>query len=46
MLIYPTVNESLNLNFSLHGHPVRIRTVNLNQDWRQIKRDLLNIIDV
>ncbi|MCW5968710.1 MAG: 5-methylcytosine-specific restriction endonuclease system specificity protein McrC [Blastocatellales bacterium] len=46
MLIYPTVNESLDLNFNLHGHPVRIRTVNLNQDWRHIKQDLLKLIDV
>lgn len=45
ILIYPTVQKSLSLAYTHEGHTIRIETLNLNQDWRGVKADLLGIID-
>jgi 5-methylcytosine-specific restriction enzyme subunit McrC len=45
VLIYPTVQKSLSLAYTHEGHTIRIETLNLNQDWRRIKGDLLRIIE-
>jgi 5-methylcytosine-specific restriction enzyme subunit McrC len=44
ILLYPAVNYPLNMSFDLQGHPVRIRALNLDQDWQSIKANLLNLI--
>jgi 5-methylcytosine-specific restriction enzyme subunit McrC len=44
ILIYPTVQKSLSLAYTHEGHTIRIETLNLNQDWRGVKADLLGII--
>lgn len=44
ILLYPAVNYSLDLSFELDDHPIRIRTLNLNQEWRRIEEDLLQLI--
>ena len=44
ILIYPTVQKSLSLAYTHEGHKIRIETLNLNQDWRGVKADLLGII--
>jgi len=44
ILIYPTVQKSLSLAYTHEGHTIRIETLNLNQDWRAVKADLLRII--
>jgi len=44
VLLYPAVDQSLDLRFRLPGHTVRVKTLNLNQDWRQIHEDLMGII--
>jgi 5-methylcytosine-specific restriction enzyme subunit McrC len=44
ILLYPAVRRSLDLRYKIQGHPVRIATINLNQDWQQIERDMLGII--
>jgi len=46
ILLYPTVNRDFDLNYELGGHPVRALTLNLNQAWRGIHTDLLDIISV
>jgi 5-methylcytosine-specific restriction enzyme subunit McrC len=46
ILIYPTVQKSLSLAYTHEGHTIRIETLNLNQDWRGVKVDLLRIIGV
>lgn len=46
ILIYPTVQKSLSLAYTHEGHTIRIETVNLNQDWRGVKADLLGIIGI
>jgi 5-methylcytosine-specific restriction enzyme subunit McrC len=45
VLLYPTVSRSLDLRYCFHGIPVRVCTVNLNDDWRVIHERLLAIID-
>jgi len=44
ILLYPVVNQELDLVYQLSGHKVSIKTINLNQPWPNIKADLLQII--
>lgn len=44
ILLYPTVSESYDLNYDIQGHLIRIYTLNLNQDWQHIEKDLLTLI--
>lgn len=44
MLIYPLADHRLDLTYTLHGHDVRIYTVDLAQHWHGIKRDLLALL--
>ena len=46
ILLYPTVDVDLDLNYEIQGHRVRVKTINLNQDWQNIRRDLLQVVDV
>ena len=46
ILIYPTIQKSLSLAYTHEGHTIRIETMNLNQDWRGVKADLLGIISI
>lgn len=45
ILLYPATGQPLNLSYRIHGHPVHIRTINLNQDWEGIKADMLYLIE-
>lgn len=45
ILLYPTVDRELNLNYEMHGHRIDIRTINLNQEWQKIHNDLIKIIN-
>lgn len=44
MLLYPVVEQELDLTYQLQGHKISIRTINLAQSWPQIKQDLLRLI--
>jgi len=44
ILLYPTVNRELDLCYKIQGHPVRIVTVNLDQDWQGIEKQMLRIV--
>jgi 5-methylcytosine-specific restriction enzyme subunit McrC len=44
ILLYPVVDHSLTLSYKIQGHVCRISTINLNQDWQNIERDLLKVI--
>lgn len=44
ILLYPTVAKTLDLHYTLHGHPIRIATVDLNVPWEQIHDRLLNLL--
>jgi 5-methylcytosine-specific restriction enzyme subunit McrC len=45
ILIYPTTEKSLSLTYTYEGHKIRIETLNLNQNWQEIRGDLLRIIE-
>ena len=45
ILMYPAVNSNIDFEGEIEGHKIRIMTLNLNQDWKLIKRDLLGIIN-
>jgi 5-methylcytosine-specific restriction enzyme subunit McrC len=44
LLLYAAVDEEADLCFNLSGHLVRVKTLNLNQDWRKIHSSMLGII--
>lgn len=43
MLLYPTVGTTLNLNYRLQGHRIRIATIDLNDNWQVIHERLLDL---
>ncbi|GGG45102.1 5-methylcytosine restriction system specificity protein McrC [Hymenobacter glacieicola] len=45
VLLYPAAAQTLDVRYSLGGHPVRIVTLDLAQPWQQIARDLLALLD-
>ena len=46
ILIYPVVEETLDESYMIQGHKVMIKTINLNQNWRNIHNDLLGLIGI
>ena len=44
ILLYPAVEAEYDLRFQYQLHEIQIRTVNLNNNWRNISRRLKNII--
>jgi 5-methylcytosine-specific restriction enzyme subunit McrC len=44
MLLYPTVNNALTASYTDHGRVITIRTINLNQPWQGIHKDLLALV--
>ena len=44
ILLYPAVNHHLDLQFTLLGHGVAIKSIDLDQDWNAIHTRLLNIL--
>ncbi len=46
ILLYAAVEDEADHAFWLPGHVLRIKTINLNQDWKQIGRDLKSIIGI
>ena len=44
MLLYPTVKEAIDYRFSILGHDVWVRSLDLNQPWRAIQNRLLYIL--
>ena len=44
MLLYPTVGETVAVDVRLEGFPIRARSIDLSQDWRNIHDDMLALI--
>ena len=44
VLLYPCVGQAVDLPFEMHGHAVRVRTLDLNQPWRGIEADLMILL--
>lgn len=45
ILLYPTVRCNLDESFRKKNHIIRIKTINLIQEWKGIEEDLLKIIE-
>lgn len=45
MLLYPVVKEEHSYEYTIKGHRMAIKTINLNQNWKQIEKDLLALIN-
>jgi 5-methylcytosine-specific restriction enzyme subunit McrC len=45
VLLYPTVKEPLELNYKKKDHMILVRTINLDQNWKDIEKDLFKILD-
>ena len=45
-LLYPMVNDDYRqgIVYAIEGAPIIIKTINLNDDWKNIKEDLLNFV--
>jgi 5-methylcytosine-specific restriction enzyme subunit McrC len=46
MLLYPMTGKPLDVQYNILGLPIRIRTINLAQPWRDIHKELFQIIDL
>lgn len=44
MLLYPTVEKEIDCDYMIQGHKIMIRTINLNQDRKEIHKDLIEIV--
>jgi 5-methylcytosine-specific restriction enzyme subunit McrC len=44
MLLYPQVEKKLRLAYEIHGKRIRVCTVDLAQDWRLIREELLGLL--
>lgn len=44
MLLYPTVDSPLSVDFMDKQHKIRIRTINLDQQWQGIHDDLIALV--
>jgi 5-methylcytosine-specific restriction enzyme subunit McrC len=44
ILLYPSVGNDFKFSYNYENHRIRVLSINLDQDWFNIKRDLLEII--
>lgn len=44
VLLYPAVENNFTYSYSYESHRIKVTSVNLNQNWLDIKKDLLEII--
>jgi len=45
ILIYPTVRKEIDVTYPMENHKISVKTINLNQSWRNISNDLMEIIN-
>ncbi|MEP4545219.1 MAG: 5-methylcytosine-specific restriction endonuclease system specificity protein McrC [Saccharospirillum sp.] len=45
MLLYPAINKRLRLDYKIHGHRMKVCTVDLSAHWTTIKEELLELTD-
>lgn len=44
ILMYPSVSIHLDASYKMHGHDLRVCTIDLNQPWRQIYERLMGVV--
>lgn len=45
ILLYPMIDVEHEYRYIMRGHKIKIKTINLNQEWQNIHNDLLNVIN-
>ena len=45
ILLYPMINQQIDYDYLIQGHKIKIRTVDLNQEWKLIYDRLINIVE-
>ncbi|PHP66738.1 5-methylcytosine-specific restriction endonuclease system specificity protein McrC [Zhengella mangrovi] len=45
LLLYPATSNELRLDYKLGGHRISVCTLDLAQDWKTIRAELLNLVD-
>lgn len=45
ILLYPEVVDGISLDYNIQNHKIMIRTINLNNEWKEIHDNLLKIIE-
>ena len=45
ILLYPTIEQDYDLKFQYNRHPIFIKTLNLNTNWRDIENRLKEIAE-
>lgn len=45
ILLYPQVEEKVHREYSIHGHRVRVVTVDLEADWREVHRQIMEVVE-
>lgn len=45
LLIYPYVGNKVALNYNIQGHSLGARTLDLSKDWKDIRSQLMQIVD-
>ena len=45
ILLYPSVKNDFIYSYRYKKHKIRVISINLNQDWKNIETDLLNIVN-
>ncbi|MFZ4440870.1 MAG: hypothetical protein ACOYOS_20850, partial [Syntrophales bacterium] len=43
LLLYPTNGYQVDLAWNIRGHTIRVKTLDLGLDWRNIRKSLLEI---
>ena len=46
VLLYPTVDKDIHLSYMMGYHKLTVQTINLNQDWKLIHDDLIDLLAV
>jgi 5-methylcytosine-specific restriction enzyme subunit McrC len=44
VLLYPKTRRAVDVRYQVQGHKVRIYTLDLAQDWRDIRRNLIDLV--
>lgn len=44
ILLYPSGHSDFEYSYKYENHKIRVMSINLNQDWQQIRTDLLKIV--
>jgi len=45
ILLYAAVDQEVDFHYYFPGHDLRVKTLNLNQDWRAIHAELLRMVE-